>query len=710
MNKTLVSLCVLSSITATAAFAEQKVEQPTPAKAALMAEQVDSFQWLEEVEGKKPLAWVSDKNAHSAAAIKSYKGFDTLVDNSLAILNSKDRIPYAERKGEYLYNFWKDETHVRGIYRRTSLTEYVKETPKWETVLDIDAIAKADDVSWVYKGINCHTPDNTLCLVSLSRGGADAVEVREFNLKTKSFVKQGFFLPEAKSDLTWLNQDKVFVATDFGGKEGMTDSGYASVVKLWQRGDKLDKASFIYQADKSSVAAGAQVLDDGESQVVLIGDYHTFYTASYFVYDQGKLTDLNIPKDAEIKGYFKGNVYLELKSELKTAKQTLAQGAVVYAPVASLISAKPQYLLLTAPDAHSSIDQVAFSKSAVYVNYLEDVKSKLVRFEPKANNAWVQTPVAFDANGSLTIADIEQDSDDLYVDYNSFLEPSSLYEVKGKTLAINKLKSLPQQFNAEKFVTEQYFATSKDGTKVPYFVVMDKNLKLNGKNPTLLYGYGGFEVSLRPKYSATIGKNWLEQGGVYVLSNIRGGGEYGPAWHQAALKQNRHKAYEDFEAIAEDLISRKITSSKHLGIQGGSNGGLLMGAALTRRPDLYNAVVCQVPLLDMKRFSQLLAGASWMGEYGNPEVAEEWAYIKTYSPYHNLDKSKKYPKAFFTTSTRDDRVHPGHARKMVAKMESMGIDVLYYENMEGGHAGAADNKQAAELSSLVYAYLLQQLK
>ncbi|WP_443019895.1 prolyl oligopeptidase family serine peptidase [Shewanella sp. OMA3-2] len=708
MNKALISLCILSSITATAAFAEHKTVPQTPVKVALMAEQTENFQWLEEVEGKKPLAWVTEKNAHSAAAIKSYEGFETLVDNSLAILNSKDRIPYAERKGEYLYNFWKDENHTRGIYRRTSLTEYVKDVPKWETVLDIDAIAKADDVSWVFKGINCRTPDNTLCFVSLSRGGADATEVREFNLKTKSFVNQGFFLPEAKSDLTWLSQDQVFVATDFGGKEGMTDSGYPSVVKLWQRGDTLDKASFIYQADKSSVAAGAQVLDDGDSQVVLIGDYHTFYTASYFVYIQGKLTELNIPKDAEIKGYFKGNLYLELKSELTSQK--LAQGAVVYAPVASLISAKPEYELLSAPSAHSAIAQVAFSKSAVYVNYLEDVKSKLVRFEPKSDNTWVQTPVAFDENGSLTIFDIEQDSDDFYVDYNSFLEPSSLYEVQGKTLAINKLKSLPQQFNAENFVTEQYFATSKDGTQVPYFVVMDKNLKFNGKNPTLLYGYGGFEISLRPKYSATIGKNWLEQGGVYVLSNIRGGGEYGPAWHQAALKQNRHKAYEDFEAIAEDLISRKITSSQHLGIQGGSNGGLLMGAALTRRPELYNAVVCQVPLLDMKRFSQLLAGASWMGEYGNPDIAAEWAYIKTYSPYHNLDKSKKYPKAFFTTSTRDDRVHPGHARKMVAKMESMGIDVLYYENMEGGHAGAANNKQAAELSSLVYAYLLQQLK
>jgi len=308
------------------------------------------------------------------------------------------------------------------------------------------------------------------------------------------------------------------------------------------------------------------------------------------------------------------------------------------------------------------------------------------------------------------VFDVERDSDDFFVNYTSFLEPASLYRLNGASLKADKIKAMPQQFDANKFVTQQYFVKSKDGTNVPYFVVMAKDIKLDSSNPTLLYGYGGFEVSRLPAYSATIGKNWLEQGGVYVLANIRGGGEYGPAWHQAALKQNRHKAYEDFEAIAEDLIARKITSSKHLGIQGGSNGGLLMGAAFTRRPELYNAVVCQVPLLDMKRYNKLLAGASWMGEYGNPDIPEEWAYIKTYSPYHNLKQGVKYPKVFFTTSTRDDRVHPGHARKMVAKMEDMGIDVLYFENIEGGHAGAADNTQAAQLSSMVYAYLMQQLR
>jgi prolyl oligopeptidase len=419
---------------------------------------------------------------------------------------------------------------------------------------------------------------------------------------------------------------------------------------------------------------------------------------------------LPIPEDADLKGYFKGQLYIELKSDLVTPKGTFKQGAIVYTPVDKLIAQKPEFSELVSPTKHASISQVAFSQNAIFVTWLDDVKSKLVRYMQNDKGEWQSKSVPFEANGTLSVFDVERDSDDFFVNYTSFLEPASLYRLNGASLKADKIKAMPQQFSADKFVTKQYFVTSKDGTKVPYFVVMAKDIKLDSSNPTLLYGYGGFEVSRLPAYSATIGKNWLEQGGVYVLANIRGGGEYGPAWHQAALKQHRHKAYEDFEAIAEDLIARKITSSKHLGIQGGSNGGLLMGAAFTRRPELYNAVVCQVPLLDMKRYNKLLAGASWMGEYGNPDIEEEWAYIKTYSPYHNLKQGVKYPKVFFTTSTRDDRVHPAHARKMVAKMEDMGIDVLYFENIEGGHAGAADNTQAAELSSMVYAYLMQQLR
>ncbi|WP_133406955.1 prolyl oligopeptidase family serine peptidase [Parashewanella tropica] len=673
----------------------------------------DKFQWLEDVHGKKPMQWVSQKNENSAKQIKAYPKFDELVENSLAIYNSKHRIAYASKRGDYLYNFWKDENHVRGIYRRTTMEEYLKENPKWETVLDIDALGKKEGVNWVYKGMRCHYPENVRCLVSLSRGGADAVEIREFDLSTKSFVPKSekpFFLPEAKSNLAWIDKDTLFVGTDFGDGKSMTDSGYPRVVKLWKRGQSLSEAKTVYVGDKKSVSIGGYVAFDDKTPLPIVYDSTTFYTRDYKVYQNGKLVDLPLPKDADISGYFKGNLFVELKSELKSNGKTFKQGSIVFTPVEKLIAQQPQFTTLVEPTKTSSISGISFTKNSIFINWLDNVKSKLVRYQQSSNGKWQQSLVPFPENGAISVLNVQRDSDEFFVNYTSFLEPSTLYHVDENTLTLSKLKGMPQQFAANKFKSKQFFATSKDGTQIPYFVVMSKDIKLNGKNPTLLYGYGGFEISLRPSYSALTGKNWLEQGGVYVLANIRGGGEYGPAWHQAALKSNRHKAYEDFEAIAEDLIARKVTSSRHLGIQGGSNGGLLVGAAFTRRPDLYNAVVCQVPLLDMKRFNKLLAGASWMGEYGNPDVAAEWNYIKTYSPYHNLNKNKQYPKVFFTTSTRDDRVHPAHARKMVAKMEDMGFDVLYYENIEGGHAGAADNNQAAELRALTYAYLMQQLR
>ncbi|MCL1139473.1 prolyl oligopeptidase family serine peptidase [Shewanella pneumatophori] len=695
MRNQLLSLCVLGAMTAAPVYAEE-----------------DKYLWLEDVEGAKPMEWVKQQNAISAKEIKAYEGFDSLVSNSLAILNDKERIPYASRIGDYLYNFWKDENHVRGIYRRTTMEEYKKASPKWETVLDIDKLGKDEGVNWVYKGFNCRNPENDRCFVSLSRGGADATETREFDLDSLTFVEQQsqpFFLPEAKSNLSWIDKDNVFVGTDFGDNS-MTDSGYPKIVKQWQRGTPLSSAKTVFTGEQSSVAVSGYVLFDGDNSLEIVTESLTFYTADHYVYRDGKLIQLPLPKDAELKGYFNGQLYVELKSDLEQNGKQYKQGSIIYTPIEQLIAQKPTFTTLVEPSATASISQVSFTKSAIFVTWLDNVKGKLVRYTQAKDGQWKSMHAPFDPNGTISVFDIERDSDEFFVNFTSFLEPSSLYSFNAVTMKAEKVKGMKQQFAADKFETKQYFATSKDGTKVPYFVVMAKDLKLDGSNPTLLYGYGGFEVSLRPYYSATIGKNWLEQGGVYVLANIRGGGEYGPAWHQAALKQNRHKAYEDFEAIAEDLIAKKITSSEHLGIQGGSNGGLLMGAAFTRRPELYNAVVCQVPLLDMRRYSKLLAGASWMGEYGDPDIPAQWQYIKTFSPYHNLKANTEYPKVFFTTSTRDDRVHPAHARKMVAKMEGMGIDVLYYENMEGGHAGAADNNQVAELSSMVYAYLMQQLK
>jgi len=679
----------------------------TPEKNIVIKPDSD-YQWLEQVEDKKALAWVRENNKAAFSVLKGHTSYQQSFDANMTLLNSTDRIAYATQRGDYLYNFWTDKNHKRGIYRRTTLAEYQKNNPVWETILDIDALAAKDGQSWVYKGMDCRYPDYNRCLVSLSPGGSDASVVREFDISKKSFVEGGFELPEAKSAISWIDDNTVFVGTDFG-PGSMTDSGYPAIVKLWKRGTALSDAKTIYQSDKKSVAAGGYVLTDGDNKLQVIYDATTFYSSKLFVLVDGVKTQLALPIDADIKAYLNGELFIQLKSDWTINDTTYGQGSIVYAPINDVIDNKAQYQTLISPTSSLSISSIRTTKSALLVSVLDNVKSKVLRFT-NTNNQWRSKAVNIDDTGNVSVLNTNALSDDFFVNFTSFLSPSTLYKVDGATGELTRLKSQKSQFENDGLVTKQYWATSKDGTKIPYFAVMREDIKLDGANPTLLYGYGGFEVSLKPRYSSILGKNWLEKGGVYILSNIRGGGEFGPSWHQAALKTNRHKAYEDFEAIAQDLIDRKITSPAHLGIQGGSNGGLLMGAAFTRRPDLYNAVVCQVPLLDMKRYTKLLAGASWAAEYGDPDDPKMWQYIKTYSPFHNLDANKDYPKVFFTTSTKDDRVHPGHARKMVAKMQDLGHEVYYYENMEGGHAGAADNSQRANMYALIYSYLWQQLK
>lgn len=664
----------------------------------------DPYLWLEEVEGDKALEWVKQQNDESLKFLKGQKAYQSVFDNTLAILNDKERIPYAGELAGYYYNFWRDENHVRGIYRRTTLEEYKKENPKWETVLDIDALAKQEDENWVYKGMNCHYPDYIKCFVSLSRGGADATVVREFDMATKSFVKDGFKLPEAKSSMSWRDENTVFVGTDFG-EGSLTDSGYPAIVKVWHRGQPLADAKTIYQGAKESVSVGAYTMYDNDKRYEIVYDSTSFYTRDMYLLQGEKQLRLPVPNDASLLGLNNGKMFFQLKSAWKQFEQA----EVIYADINEIDKKEVAFTSFIKSTDTLTVESIRFTKSSILVTVMDNVKNKLFRYTAKNDNAWQVDQVQFPETGSIAVFNTDPERDDFFVNYTDFLTPSTLYLVDGKSLKIEKLKGAKSYFDGDKFEAKQQFATSKDGTKVPYFIVHKKGLKLNGKNPTILYGYGGFEVSMQPFYSASLGQNWLDKGGVYVLSNIRGGGEYGPKWHQAALKENRHKAYEDFEAIAEKLIADKVTSPKHLGIQGGSNGGLLVGAAFTRRPDLYNAVISQVPLLDMKRFNKLLAGASWMAEYGDPDKPEQWEYIKTYSPYHNLNKETKYPKVFFTTSTRDDRVHPAHARKMVAKMKALGFDVLYFENMEGGHAGAANNKQSAMVSSLNYAYFMNRL-
>ncbi|NLH41585.1 MAG: S9 family peptidase [Planctomycetes bacterium] len=670
-------------------------------------ESVDPYLWLEEVRGEKALDWVKAHNESTLAVLKAQPGFQETYDKALDILNSKVRIPYPQIRGKYLYNFWQDEKNERGLWRRTTLAQYRRSSPKWEVLLDIDQLCREENEKWVFKGASGLYPDYNRFLVQLSRGGGDAVVVREFDADARQFVKDGFYLPEAKSDVSWRDRDSIYVGTDFGAGS-LTESGYPRVAKLWRRGTPLSSAELVFEGDVKDVEVGCATINTPERRYDVIHRGITFYTANTFVIENGTPLKMEIPDDADFGGFFKNQMLVRLKSNWTLGRSTYKQGSLIGIDYDKYLKGDRAFSVIVEPNDRSNVVSYAGTRDILLVLMLNNVRSELHAFRLK-DGRWAGVQVDAPRLGTLGIVSTDEWSNQYFLSYQGFLTPTSLYHVsdEGK---MKKLKTLPPFFNAKGLVTEQLETISKDGTKVPYFVVRSQKMKTDGTNPTLLYGYGGFEIEMLPSYSATTGAAWLAKGGVYVLANIRGGGEFGPAWHQAALKENRQRAYDDFAAVAEDLIRRGVTSPEHLGIMGGSNGGLLMGVELTQRPDLYKGVVCLVPLLDMKRYHKLLAGASWVAEYGNPDVPEEWAYISKYSPYHNVRADVKYPEVFFYTSTADDRVHPGHARKMAARMEEMGHKVYYYENLEGGHAAAATNKHQALRTALTYSYLWMQLK
>jgi prolyl oligopeptidase len=668
----------------------------------------DPNQWLEDVTAERSLTWAREHNAITQRELEASPDFKPVHERLLAILDSTARIPYVTKRGAFYYNFWRDAQHVRGIWRRTSLAEYRKASPAWETVFDLDALATAEKDNWVWKGADFLYPAYDRALLSLSRGGGDAVVLREFDLLTKTFVADGFVLPEAKSSINWRNRDSVYVGTDFG-PGSMTTSGYPRIVKEWKRGTPLAEAREVFAGESGDVACTGYTTDEPGFHREFVQRAPAFFKGITYLRDGDKLVKLDLPDDVNV-GTFREFLTVELRSAWAVGGKTHPAGALLAIHWDKFLAGGRDFAVLFTPGPRTSLAGHSSTRHHVIVNELDNVRNRFYVLTPQADGTWSRTPLPAPEFGTTTATAVDDESDDYWLDATDFLTPSSLYLGTIGKPERELLKQLPAFFNANGLEVTQHEAVSKDGTRVPYFQVSRKGLALDGTAPTLLYGYGGFEVSMTPNYNPGRGAAWLERGGVYVLADIRGGGEFGPAWHQAARKANRQRAYDDFIAIAEDLIKRRVTSTPHLGIMGGSNGGLLMGAMLTQRPDLFGAVVCQVPLLDMQRYSHLLAGASWMAEYGNPDVPGEWAYISRYSPYQNVKAGVKYPRTLYTTSTRDDRVHPGHARKMVAKMDALKQDVLYYENIEGGHGGAANNKQQAYMNALAYTFLLKQLK
>jgi len=683
------------------------------AAAGAQAQANDPYLWLEDVSGDKAMAWVKARNAETEGIVKAQPGFDTLRRELLEGLNARDRIPGFVRMGDFVYNLWQDEKNKRGLWRRTSLAEYAKPEPMWETVLDLDALGKQESKSWVFGGASCLAPEYRRCLLQLSPGGSDATVVREFDTQSKTFVAGGFELPEAKTQVDWKDENQIFVGTNFG-PGSLTDSGYARILKLWKRGTPLAQAKTIYEGEQKDTWVGVSTDGHGAKQTAIVQRALDFYRAEYHLVQPDGLKKLALPLDAEPRIWGE-RLLVRLRSDWNTGGTQHRAGSLLVGSWKGFLAGRPGFKPLFEPTATRSLAGYTMTRQHVILNISDNVASKLEEWDfsskqPKRREVKAPFPGTLSVR-SLHDNDLAVDplADRYLVQYADFLTPDTLYLAQAGSDERLRLKSRQSWFDSAGMRVEQQFTTSKDGTRVPYFVIYPKGFQPGKAAPTLLYGYGGFEVSMNPGYNASRGRGWLQRGGVYVMSNIRGGGEFGPNWHKSAILENKQRSYDDFIAIAEDLIRKGITTPKQLGIMGGSNGGLLMGAVTVQRPDLFNAVVCQVPLLDMQRYHKLLAGASWMAEFGDPDKPEQWAFISKYSPYQNVKPGVKMPRMLINTSTKDDRVHPGHARKMAARMIEQGHAPLYWENIEGGHGGAADNEQRATWQAIEYAYLWMQL-
>jgi prolyl oligopeptidase len=661
----------------------------------------DPYLWLEDILGEDALDWVRARNEPT---VEEFSGeeFERMRTQALEVLDTDARIPYVRRRGDYLYNFWRDAANPRGLWQRTTLESYRSDNPDWDVLIDVDELARADDENWVWAGANVIYPEYTRALVSLSRGGSDAAIVREFDMATREFVVDGFTLAEAKSQTSWVDPDTLLIGTDFG-EGSLTESGYARIVKRWHRGQPVEDAQTVFEGSAGDVIVAAGVDRTPGFERTMLRRALDFFNDQVYELRGDELIRIDAPTDASISVHRQW-LLIELRTDWITGSASYTAGSLLAADYDEFLAGTAQLRVVFEPDAHTSLLHYAWTRDRLVVVTLSDVASRVEIVTP---GSWQRRPVTdVPANTNTVIVAADDTGDEIFLDSSGFTTPSQLLHgaVDGP---LEQIKSAPAFFDAEGMTVAQHFATSKDGTTIPYFVVRPRDA--TGPGPTLLGGYGGFEVARTPGYDGVLGRLWLARGGTFVLANIRGGGEYGPGWHTQAMRAGRHLVAEDFASVATDLVDRGIARVQQLGAQGGSNGGLLMGVMLTKYPELFGALVCQMPLLDMRRFHLLLAGASWVAEYGDPDNPDDWEFIAEYSPYQNISADIEYPPVLITTSTRDDRVHPGHARKMTAALEAAEHRVWYYENIEGGHAGAADNAQTAFKSALSFSFLWRML-
>nr|WP_067678448.1 prolyl oligopeptidase family serine peptidase [Tsuneonella dongtanensis] len=670
----------------------------------------DPFLWLEETRSEEALAWVRAQNERVAQTLGEDPRFAQLQADALAILDAKDRIPGVGFASYGMVNYWQDATNPRGLVRVTTLDSYRTDNPVWETILDIDALAKAEGREWVYKGMSCLPPAGTKCMVALSDGGKDATELREFDVTTRSFVKDGFYLPESQGSVQWVDEDTLLVSRDFGNGT-VTESLYPFTTREWKRGTPIEDAPEIFRGDAKDVSSSAYLVRDATGKIHARAARRgvSFFERENYIWHGGDWLKLDMPKKAGFGGIVDGRIIFSTDEPWTIGSTTYAPDTILSADLAEFL-ADPNGAaksLVWAPGPKQTARGSAITRDALYVSLLDNVRGRVLRFD-FADGKWTSSPVALPQNATVGIAAASNETGEIMFSSTDFLTPSQLWYSDGSA-APAVIKTSPERFDASGLAISQHEATSKDGTRIPYFVVAKEGVKLDGKTPTLLYGYGGFQSSELPGYSGTIGKLWLEKGGAYVLGNMRGGGEFGPLWHQTAMRENKQRTWDDFIAIGEDIVQRGLTSPKHLGIMGGSQGGLLVGTAFTQRPDLFNAAIVQIPLFDMLRLPYIGRGASWIGEYGDPRIPEQRKWIEAYSPYQKLVKGVDFPTPFYWASTADDRTHPSHARKAAARMSANGQPYYYFEDMTGGHSGGVDNAQRAKIQAYQWVYLMQQL-
>lgn len=693
-----------------AASAPQPAQRTVAQAPATGPNGTDPFLWLEDKDGARAMAWVHAQNARTLPVLERDPHYAKLYAEALKIDQSENRIPYPNSIGGAIYNFWQDAKHVRGIWRRTTLQSYRGASPHWSTVLDLDALAKREHANWVWKGADCEEPQERLCMIALSDGGEDAVTLREFDVSTRKFVSGGFVLPREKQNATWVDDNTLLVSRAWEPGQ-VTASGYAYVVKRLKRGEPLSAAVEVFRGKASDVSVDPFTMRDGSGhQLTMIRRGVTFFTSEWYLVTGGGTTRVNLPPKVDVSGMVNGKILLSLNQNWTVNGKTLKQGSLASVDLAAL-KAHPQSLspmLIFTPGARESLDGVAITKNDLLLVVYQNVRGRAFVYTP-SGSGWSKRRLDLPDNASIGVADTSLHDNRIFLTASSFLLPTTLYVMNATAGAPQRIKALPPQFDASNDVVEQHEATSKDGTRIPYFIVHPKNMRYTGANPTVMTAYGGFQISETPYYSGTTGKLWLERGGVFVLANIRGGGEFGPAWHEAGLTTHRQRIYDDFYAVGKDLVARKVTDPRHLGIYGGSNGGLLMGVEFTQHPEMWNAVQIEVPLLDMLRYEKIQAGASWVGEYGSVSDPAVRAFWEKTSPYQNLKAGVAYPQPFIWTTTKDDRVGPQHARKFAAKLASMHVPYFFYEVTEGGHGAGANLKETARTTALGWTYFTMKL-